>query len=153
MACVFLCASQSAVGAPPPSLVAVYVLVTSVTPLTSFLHQTSVVMTRREQGGRVTQVGTCPLTCGLGPASCFTPSPPSARPLPAAAARAAPIPSGSGAGEGGDRPGAAGGCAVQSAASGRQVSFRAAAGPGSVLDQPAAVMRAHLAGVRAVTSC
>ncbi|XP_029681365.1 cadherin-like and PC-esterase domain-containing protein 1 isoform X2 [Takifugu rubripes] len=49
--------SQSAVGALPPALVvSVYVLVTSVNPLTSFLHETSVTMTHLEQNGRVTQL-------------------------------------------------------------------------------------------------
>lgn len=151
MSCVLFCHSQSAVGTLRPSLVAVYVLVTSVNPLTSFLHETSVVMTQREQKGRVTQVGTCPLTCAPVSASCFTPSLRSARPLPAAAARAARIPSGSGAGEGGDQPGAPGGCTVQSEASSTQVSFRGAAS--LVLDQSPAVMVAHLAGVWGVTSC
>lgn len=110
MSCVFFCHSQSAVEALHPSLVAVYVLVTSVNPLTSFLHETSVVMTHREQRGRVTQVGTCRLTCGPVSASPFTPSLHSARRLPAAAAR---LPSGFGAGEGGDQPRAAGGRIVQ----------------------------------------
>lgn len=47
------------VGAPPPALVVmvnVYVLVTSVKPLTSFLHDISVVTTNQEQRGRATQV-------------------------------------------------------------------------------------------------
>lgn len=51
--------SHSPVEAPPPALVAmvnVYVLVTSVTPLTSFLHDVSVVMTNQEPRGRVTKV-------------------------------------------------------------------------------------------------
>lgn len=113
MSCVFFCHSQSAVEALRPSLVAVYVLVTSVNPLTSFLHETSVVMTRREQRGRVTQVGTCRLTCGSVSASPFTPSLHSARRLPAAAARTPRLPSGFGAGEGGDQPRAAGGRIVQ----------------------------------------
>lgn len=46
-------------GAPPPALVAivnVYVLVTSVKPLTSFLHDISVVTTNQEQRGRPTKV-------------------------------------------------------------------------------------------------
>nr|XP_020469112.1 cadherin-like and PC-esterase domain-containing protein 1 isoform X2 [Monopterus albus] len=48
--------SQSLVGASPPSLVAmvnVYILVTSVRPLTSFLHDTSVVTTSRELRGQL----------------------------------------------------------------------------------------------------
>ncbi|XP_070784756.1 cadherin-like and PC-esterase domain-containing protein 1 [Enoplosus armatus] len=51
--------SHSPVGAPPPALVAmvnVYVLVTSVKPLTSFLHDISVVMTNQEQRGRPTKI-------------------------------------------------------------------------------------------------
>nr|XP_046234976.1 cadherin-like and PC-esterase domain-containing protein 1 isoform X2 [Scatophagus argus] len=50
--------SHSPVGAPPPlvAVVNVYVLVTSVNPLTSFLHDISVVMTRQEQRGRVTKL-------------------------------------------------------------------------------------------------
>ncbi|XP_076577866.1 cadherin-like and PC-esterase domain-containing protein 1 [Chaetodon auriga] len=51
--------SRSPVGAPPPALVAmvnVYVLVTSVNPLTSFLHDISVVMTNQEQRGRATKL-------------------------------------------------------------------------------------------------
>ncbi|XP_029282294.1 cadherin-like and PC-esterase domain-containing protein 1 [Cottoperca gobio] len=47
--------SRSPVGAPPAALVAVvnvYVLVTSVKPLTSFLHDISVVTTNQKQGGR-----------------------------------------------------------------------------------------------------
>ncbi|XP_073336316.1 cadherin-like and PC-esterase domain-containing protein 1 [Pagrus major] len=49
----------SPVGAPPPALVAVvnvYVLVTSVNPLTSFLHDISVVTTNQEQRGRATKL-------------------------------------------------------------------------------------------------
>lgn len=59
--------SQSAEGA---SLVAtVYVLVTSVNPLTAFLHETSVAMTHLDRRGRVTQVRhTCPQSpVGLSP--------------------------------------------------------------------------------------
>lgn len=51
--------SQSLVGASPPSLVAmvnVYILVTSVRPLTSFLHDTSVVTTSRELRGQLIKV-------------------------------------------------------------------------------------------------
>ncbi|XP_029351193.1 cadherin-like and PC-esterase domain-containing protein 1 [Echeneis naucrates] len=47
--------SHSPAGAPPTGLVAmvnVYVLVTSIRPLISFLHDTSVVTTYQEQGGR-----------------------------------------------------------------------------------------------------
>lgn len=47
------------VGAPPPAqvvMVNVYVLVTSVKPLTSFLHDISVVTTNQEQRGRATEV-------------------------------------------------------------------------------------------------
>ncbi|XP_060885482.1 cadherin-like and PC-esterase domain-containing protein 1 [Labrus mixtus] len=47
--------SDSPVEAPPPALVAmvnVYVLVTSVNPLISFMHAISVVMTNQEQRGR-----------------------------------------------------------------------------------------------------
>lgn len=68
MSCVFFCASQSAAGTLRPSLVSVYVLVTSLKPLTSFIHQTCVVM-QQQQRGRVTQVGTCTLTCGSVSAS------------------------------------------------------------------------------------
>lgn len=68
MSCVFFCPSQSAARTLRPSLVSVYVLVTSVKPLTSFVHQTCVVMTQ-QQRGRVTQVGTCWRTCGSGSAS------------------------------------------------------------------------------------
>lgn len=51
--------SQSPVGAPPLGLVAmvnVYVLVTSLRPLTSFLHDISIVTTNQEQRGRPTQL-------------------------------------------------------------------------------------------------
>ncbi|KAK5849502.1 hypothetical protein PBY51_009140 [Eleginops maclovinus] len=51
--------SPSPAGAPPPVLVAmvnVYILVTSVRPLTSFLHDISVVTTNQERRGRPTQL-------------------------------------------------------------------------------------------------
>ncbi|XP_078128774.1 uncharacterized protein LOC144532100 [Sander vitreus] len=51
--------SRSLVGAPPPALVAmvnVYVLVTSVKPLTSFLHDITVVTTNQERRGRPTKL-------------------------------------------------------------------------------------------------
>ncbi|TDG96441.1 hypothetical protein EPR50_G00228330, partial [Perca flavescens] len=51
--------SRSPVGAPPPTLVAmvnVYVLVTSVKPLTSFLHDITVVTTNQERRGRPTKL-------------------------------------------------------------------------------------------------
>ncbi|XP_071358849.1 cadherin-like and PC-esterase domain-containing protein 1 isoform X2 [Trachinotus anak] len=56
--------SRSPVGAPPPALVAmvnVYVLVTSVRPLTSFLHDISVVTTNQELRGRPTKA--LPVCC------------------------------------------------------------------------------------------
>lgn len=57
----FSCGStnQKLQGVPPPALVAavnVYVLVTSVNPLTSFLHDISVVTTNQEQRGRARKV-------------------------------------------------------------------------------------------------
>ncbi|KAM9334858.1 cadherin-like and PC-esterase domain-containing protein 1 [Symphorus nematophorus] len=61
--------SHSPVGAPPPALVAmvnVYVLVTSVNPLTSFLHDISVVTTNQEPRGRVTKLSSF-LLQQLGP--------------------------------------------------------------------------------------
>ncbi|TMS01103.1 Cadherin-like and PC-esterase domain-containing protein 1, partial [Larimichthys crocea] len=59
------------VRAPPSTLVAmvnVYVLVTSVSPLTAFLHDISVVMTNQEQRGRATKLGNF-LLQQLGPAA------------------------------------------------------------------------------------
>ncbi|KAM7367453.1 hypothetical protein PAMP_015353 [Pampus punctatissimus] len=50
---------KSPVGAPPPGLVAmvnVYIVVTSLRPLTSFLHNISVVTTNQEPTGRPTQL-------------------------------------------------------------------------------------------------
>lgn len=57
----FCCPSCSRAdgGAPPTAFVAtvnVFVLVTSVEPLTSFLHDTAVVTTHLQQGGQLTQV-------------------------------------------------------------------------------------------------
>ncbi|KAI3366324.1 hypothetical protein L3Q82_000432 [Scortum barcoo] len=63
--------SHSPVGAPPPALVAivnVYVLVTSVNPLTSFLHDIGVVTTNQEQRGRPTKLESF-LLQQLGPAT------------------------------------------------------------------------------------
>lgn len=56
---LFEAVSQSEAGAPPPALVAmvnVFVLVTSVEPLTSFLHDIAVVTTHLQPGGQLTQL-------------------------------------------------------------------------------------------------
>lgn len=98
------------VGAPPPVLVVmvnVYVLVTSVKPLTSFLHDISVVTTNQEQRGRATEVEHLCLSlfvcCYSG--CCYTHRvlPLSAPSLPAAAVRTCRLPEGIGAGQGGHR--------------------------------------------------
>uniref|UniRef100_A0A3B5B1U8 Cadherin like and PC-esterase domain containing 1 n=1 Tax=Stegastes partitus TaxID=144197 RepID=A0A3B5B1U8_9TELE len=63
--------SGSPAKAPPPALVAtvnVYVLVTSVTPLTSFLHDISVVTTNQQPRGRPVKLGDF-LLQQLGPAT------------------------------------------------------------------------------------
>lgn len=100
------------VGAPPPALVVmvnVYVLVTSVKPLTSFLHDISVVTTNQEQRGQATEVEhLCLFVCLLVycySGCCYTHRvlPLSAPSLPAAAARSCRLPEGFGAGQGGHR--------------------------------------------------
>ncbi|XP_072234102.1 cadherin-like and PC-esterase domain-containing protein 1 [Leuresthes tenuis] len=63
--------SRPPVQAPPPALVAmvnVYVLVTSMTPLTSFLHDISVVMTNQQLRGRTVKIRDF-LLQQLGPAA------------------------------------------------------------------------------------